>query len=64
MIEPGQAGLRIGPARSRSEGRTLSARAAVRGSGSGGPAIDRNALRLTVIGPRRAVEIEGCRAPG
>ncbi len=64
VIEAGQAGLRIGPAESRSDGHTISARAAVHSSGSGGPVIDRNALRLTVIGPSRAVEIEGCRAAG
>jgi DsbC/DsbD-like thiol-disulfide interchange protein len=64
VIEPGRDGLRIGPAESRTSGRIVSARAPVRGGGAGGPAIDRGALRLTVIGPNRAVDIRGCRAPG
>lgn len=64
VIEPGQPGLRIGRAESHSDGATVSARAPVRSTGRGGPAIDRQALRLTVIGPDHAVEIEGCRPPG
>ena len=64
VIEPGQRDLRIGPAESRSQGHTVSARAAVRGGGAGGLAIDRGALRLTLIGPDRAVDIRGCRSPG
>ncbi len=63
VIEPGQEGLRIGAARSQTQGHVVSARAPVRGGGAGGPAIDRSALRLTVIGPRRAIEIRGCAAP-
>lgn len=59
VIEPDQAGPRIGPAQSQSHGRTVSARAPVRGG-----VIDRSALRLTVIGPDRAVEIRGCQSPG
>jgi hypothetical protein len=30
----------------------------------GGAAIDRSALRLTVIGPDHAIDIRGCRSPG
>jgi DsbC/DsbD-like thiol-disulfide interchange protein len=60
VIEPGQRNLRIGPAQSHTRGRTVSARAPVR---SGGAAIDRGALRLTLIGPDRAIDIRGCRAP-
>jgi DsbC/DsbD-like thiol-disulfide interchange protein len=60
VIEPGQSGLRIGPTKTRTRGSTVSARAAMRG---GGAAIDRSALRLTVIGPDRAIDIHGCRSP-
>lgn len=63
VLETGDGGLRIGPAESRTRGRTVSARAPVRG-GAGGPIVDRSALRLTVIGPNRAVDIRGCIPPG
>jgi DsbC/DsbD-like thiol-disulfide interchange protein len=60
VIEPGQRGLRVGAAATEVHGRTVSARAPLRGGG----AIDRSMLRLTLIGPDRAVEIRGCQPGG
>jgi DsbC/DsbD-like thiol-disulfide interchange protein len=63
VLESSQLGLWIGPAESETRGRTLQARAPIE-MGRGGPMLERSALRLTVLDGSRAVEIEGCAAPG
>jgi len=60
VLEPGQPGLWIGEPESRTEGRTVTARARVEAAGAGGPVLERNALRLTLLDADRAVEIRGC----
>ena len=64
MLEPGQPDLWIGEAESLTDGRTLVARAPVAGRGKAGPVVERQALRLTVLDDRRAVDIQGCAGPG
>ena len=64
MLEPGQPDLWIGTAESRTDGRTVIARAPIAGAGGAGPTLERSALRLTVLDARRAVDIRGCEAPG
>lgn len=63
VLEAGQPDLWIGPATSRTEGRSVIARAPVEAAGGAGPMLERSDLRLTVLDPRRAVDIRGCRAP-
>ena len=60
MLEPGQPGLWIGEPESRTEGRTVTARAPVEAAGAGGPVLERGALRLTLLDADRAVELRGC----
>ena len=64
MLEPGQPELWIGMAESRTDGRTVVARAPIQAAGGGGPALERGALRVTVLDSGRAVDIQGCEAPG
>jgi DsbC/DsbD-like thiol-disulfide interchange protein len=64
VLEADQPDLWVGAATSRTEGRTVSARAPVEVPGSAGPMLQRSGLRLTVIDGRRAVDIQGCAAPG
>jgi len=64
VLEPGQPDIWIGDAMSRTEGRTVFARAPIRAAGEAGPVLEREALRLTVLDDRRAVDIRGCQAPG
>jgi len=64
VLEPGQPDLWIGDASSRTEGKTLTARARVQAAGGGGPLLERRALRLTLLDEGRAVDIRGCEAPG
>jgi DsbC/DsbD-like thiol-disulfide interchange protein len=64
VLEAGQPDVWIGEAESRTEGRTVTASAPVAGGGDAGPMLDRSGLRLTVLDERRAVDIEGCAAPG
>jgi DsbC/DsbD-like thiol-disulfide interchange protein len=64
VIEPGQPGLWIGAPESRTEDRTVIARAPVAAEGAGGPVLARGDLRVTVLDDRRAVDIRGCRPPG
>lgn len=64
VLEAGQPDLWIGAASSRTEGRTVIARAPVEAAGGAGPMLERGDLRLTVLDPRRAVDIHGCEAPG
>lgn len=63
VIESVRPGLRLGLAQTQARGRALHAAAPVSGA-EGGLVLDRNGLRLTVLGADRAVEISGCAAPG
>jgi DsbC/DsbD-like thiol-disulfide interchange protein len=64
VLEPGQPDIWIGEAESRTEGRTVIARAPVAGGGAAGPMLERRGLRVTVLDERRAIDIRGCGAPG
>jgi DsbC/DsbD-like thiol-disulfide interchange protein len=64
VLESGQPGLWIGEPSSRTEGRTVTARASVLGAGEAGPMLERQDLRVTVLDAERAVDIQGCEAPG
>jgi DsbC/DsbD-like thiol-disulfide interchange protein len=64
VLEPQRPDVWIGDAVSRTEGRTVFARAPIRAAGGAGPVLERRALRLTVLDDRRAVDIRGCEAPG
>jgi DsbC/DsbD-like thiol-disulfide interchange protein len=59
VLEPGQPGIWIGASDSRTEGRTVIARASVATDGAG-TVLARRDLRVTVLDDRRAVEIRGC----
>jgi DsbC/DsbD-like thiol-disulfide interchange protein len=63
VLETGQPDLWIGEPESRTEGRTLTARAPVLGADGGGPLLERQGLRVTVLDTERAVDIRGCEAP-
>jgi DsbC/DsbD-like thiol-disulfide interchange protein len=63
VVEPGQPDLWIGASESRTDGRTVVARAPVQAAGGGGPVVERRTLRVTVLDPERAVDIRGCEAP-
>ena len=63
VVESSQPDLWIGPAESETRGRSVHFRAPIE-AGSTGPVLERRALRLTVLDDRRAVDIEGCAAPG
>ncbi|MFO1141836.1 MAG: protein-disulfide reductase DsbD family protein [Amaricoccus sp.] len=63
VVESDQPDVWIGSAESETRGRTVVLRAPVEGAAAG-PVIERRALRLTVLDDSRAVEIEGCTAPG
>jgi DsbC/DsbD-like thiol-disulfide interchange protein len=62
VLEPGQPDLWIGEPESRTEGRTVIARAPVEAAGAGGPVLERRALRVTLLDADRAVELRGCAA--
>ncbi|UWQ22733.1 protein-disulfide reductase DsbD domain-containing protein [Jannaschia sp. W003] len=64
VIELDAPGLWVGDAAVRREGATLHAAAPVEAREGAALAVDRGAVRLTVIGPRGAVEIEGCGGAG
>ncbi|MEM8572526.1 MAG: protein-disulfide reductase DsbD domain-containing protein [Pseudomonadota bacterium] len=53
----------IGHPRSRVEGNTLMAQAPVSSDAGNGIAIDRSDIRLTVVDPVRAIDIQGCATP-
>jgi DsbC/DsbD-like thiol-disulfide interchange protein len=63
VLESADPNLWIGVAETRTDGRSVVARARVEGAG-GGTMIDRSGLRLTLLDARRAVDIQGCKAPG
>ena len=64
VIEAGQPDLWVGAADSRTEGRTVFARAPIETAGDGTLMLDRRSLRLTVLDAGRAVDIPGCKGPG
>jgi DsbC/DsbD-like thiol-disulfide interchange protein len=59
VLESEQPGLWVGTAESRTDGRTVLARAPIQWSGDGA-VLERDALRVTVLDGRRAVDIPGC----
>lgn len=63
VLEAGQPGIWVGEAESRTEGRTVTARAPVEGGGAG-PMLERRGVRVTVLDERRAVDIRGCGGAG
>lgn len=64
VLEAGRPDIWIGDASSRTEGRTLTARAPIQAPpGMAGPVLERQALRLTLLDDGRAVDILGCDAP-
>jgi DsbC/DsbD-like thiol-disulfide interchange protein len=65
VLEAGQPDLWIGPPDSRTDGRTVTARARVAApAGAAGPLLERRQLRVTVLDATRAIDIRGCEAPG
>jgi len=64
VLEAGRPDLWIGESESRTEGRTVFARAPIQGPRDVGPVLERRELRVTVLDARRAVDIRGCQAPG
>ncbi len=56
--------LWIGAAETRTRGRTVEAAARLDAMGDGGLALDRSALRLTLLDPDRAIDILGCTGDG
>ena len=64
VFEPGGPGLRIGATEARTEGNDVHARARIQGRGGAGPVLDRSGLRVTLLDARRAIDIQGCAAPG
>jgi DsbC/DsbD-like thiol-disulfide interchange protein len=63
VIEPGDPAIWASETETRREGDTLIARGELAHVSGGGFALDRSALRITVLGTSRAVDIRGC-APG
>jgi len=63
VIEAGEPGLWVSPAQSARAGGRLTASALILPVGSAPVSLDREGLRLTVIGARGAVDIRGCPAP-
>lgn len=63
VIEAGDPGLWVSPAQSVREGGRLVASAMVQPTGDVPVVLDREHLRLTVIGDHGAVDIRGCPAP-
>lgn len=64
VIEPGEPDIWISPAQTYRDGGRLIASAMILPTGGGAVAVDRDRLRLTVIGDGRAVDIRGCPAAG
>ncbi len=63
VIEPGQPNVWASPTITARNGNTLTARGTLSVTGDGALAIDRSALRFTVLGQHNAVDIKGC-TPG
>lgn len=62
VVEPGMPGVWASPARTQREGDTLVATGRLVPEDNGPLALDRSALRFTVLGAGRAVDIRGCGA--
>jgi DsbC/DsbD-like thiol-disulfide interchange protein len=62
VIEPGQGGVWVSQAETRWQDGWLTAEVEMASADGGPVAIDRSALRITVIGPSGAVDIRGCSA--
>ena len=62
VVEPGAPGLWTSAARSQRQGDTLVSETEIIAENGGALALDRSALRITVIGSAHAVEITGCTA--
>jgi DsbC/DsbD-like thiol-disulfide interchange protein len=60
VIESGDPGLWVSEAASDRQGAVLTGRAEVKARDGGAVALDRSALRLTVLADGRAVDIHGC----
>ncbi|GGH35116.1 Thiol-disulfide interchange protein, contains DsbC and DsbD domains [Cribrihabitans marinus] len=63
VIEPGGRSLWVSEAATTRQGGTLIASSEIRHDGGGAFALDRSAIRITVLGDSHAVDIRGCR-PG
>ncbi|MGC1494798.1 MAG: protein-disulfide reductase DsbD domain-containing protein [Sulfitobacter sp.] len=63
VIEPGQPNLWMSETDSSRSGGQLTATGDLQSTGGGALAIDRSAIRITVLGKNHAVEIQGC-TPG
>ncbi|MGJ8615332.1 MAG: protein-disulfide reductase DsbD domain-containing protein [Sulfitobacter sp.] len=63
VIEPGQPGMWMSETDSSRSGAQLTATGDLASTSGGGLAIDRSAIRITVLGSKHAVEIQGC-TPG
>jgi hypothetical protein len=61
VFELSEPGLWVTDARVRREGGTITATSELMKGGGGPVALDRSAVRITVIGQRGAVQIDGCR---
>jgi DsbC/DsbD-like thiol-disulfide interchange protein len=65
VVEPGSPALWASDATLRRDGESVSIGATLGSStGNGTPWIDRDAIRITLIGANDAVDIQGCPAPG
>ena len=62
VIEPGQPGLWMSETRTNRQGGQLVATGTLRAEGGVPPMLDRSAIRITVLGKSRAVDIRGCTA--
>jgi len=60
VIEPGAAGLWMSPTDSTRQGDTLVSRGELIAENGGALALDRSAIRITVIGKKHSVEVKGC----
>ncbi len=63
VLEAGRPEVWVGESHSVADGSRISAQAEMRGA-SGGVALDRSAVQITIFDETRAVEIRGCRKPG
>lgn len=63
VIEPGQTNMWASETTSSRSGGTLTATGDLLATGGGAMAVDRSAIRITVLGDNHAVEIQGC-TPG
>jgi DsbC/DsbD-like thiol-disulfide interchange protein len=62
VLEPAQPGLWVGEMQAKRSGNTLTAHGELISENGGAIALDRSALKITVLGQNHAVEIVGCKA--